>query len=170
MPWNDLLRQELLALKEASDRIHAHLPAATLPESLSQSAIPYIAAHTDRLKAIVQEYGWPGIHVVGNDGALAAWVLLLRGYDIIFMQACLILMHRALHENDVEPGTVAFLEDRILVRTGKPQRYGSQYHRVDEEIIPYPIDDEAHVDERRATVGFMPLEVYLRHATEYSVN
>ena len=43
---------------------------------------------------------------------------------------------------------------------GRPQKYGSQFHTVGQDVLPWPIDDEAHLDERRAQVGLAPFNDY----------
>lgn len=54
----------------------------------------------------------------------------------------------------------AFLEDRIAVLEGRPQRFGTQFDwDARGELSPQPIDDPAGVDARRATVGLEPLAV-----------
>ena len=45
-------------------------------------------------------------------------------------------------------------------REGKPQIYGTQFRESNGELVPEPIDDEVHVDERRARVGLPPLAEY----------
>jgi len=44
--------------------------------------------------------------------------------------------------------TIAYLTDRILVGTGKKQKYGTQANLKDGKAVAAPIDDEEHVDER----------------------
>jgi hypothetical protein len=65
-------------------------------------------------------------------------------------------MQAAADAQELKPDLVALLEDRILVRKGLPQRYGTQLHKVEEKLVVYPIEDPEHVDDRRAAVGFFP--------------
>lgn len=67
------------------------------------------------------------------------------------MKQCLELMKAA--RGDVAPANVAFLEDRLLTMEGKPQIYGTRFHKEGDEWKPFPIQDFARVDERRAGVG-----------------
>ena len=66
---------------------------------------------------------------------------------------------------------VATLEDRILMKSSKPQKYGTQAITVllrftkdsgetEEEIVSYiwPIEDNEKVEELRAAVGLPPME------------
>ena len=57
---------------------------------------------------------------------------------------------------------IAYLQDRVLVGEGKKQKYGTQTTEVDGAFRPSPIEDEEHVDERRKTLGMLPLAEYLK--------
>jgi len=54
----------------------------------------------------------------------------------------------------------ALMYDRQAENEGRPQRYGTQDACVDGMRTLYPIEDEAHVDERRADMGMGPLADY----------
>jgi uncharacterized protein YoaH (UPF0181 family) len=116
-----------------------------------------------RLKEIVQQYGWPGISLVGKDGAQAAWLLVQHAdADREFQKVCLERME-ALPDGEVEKQAVAYLTDRVLVGEKKPQRYGTQ---MGNDFKPAPIEDPDNVDERRAEVGLPPLAEYIRMSRE----
>lgn len=59
---------------------------------------------------------------------------------------------------------MAMMQDRILMREGKKQIYGSQvvYNKTGEQIF-YPIEDETNVNIRREKVGLQPLEEYAKY-------
>jgi hypothetical protein len=57
---------------------------------------------------------------------------------------------------------VALLTDRIEVKAGRPQVYGSQLSFKDGRWVLDPIGDSAHVDERRRKMGLPALAEYLR--------
>ena len=68
----------------------------------------------------------------------------------------------------LRPGSLALLEDRILMRTGKKQKYGSQVTCPNGVCDVYPIEDPDNVNKRRASVGLEPIEDYLmRFGIEY---
>lgn len=54
----------------------------------------------------------------------------------------------------------ALMYDRQAEREGRPQRYGSQDACVNGKTTLYQIEDEEHVDERRAEMGMGPLAEY----------
>jgi hypothetical protein len=58
----------------------------------------------------------------------------------------------------------ALLQDRVLVKEGQPQIYGTQFKIKGNDLIPDPIEDEPNVDRRRADVGLPSLAEYLEFA------
>lgn len=112
-----------------------------------------------RLRAIVEEYGWPGRSLVGEDGADAAWLLLQHADSveaIEFRRTCLQLLERALESGDVDPRHFAYVSDRVAVFEGVHlhgvpglQRFGTQvgsYTKDDGtkiEFLVYPAVEES---------------------------
>jgi hypothetical protein len=109
--------------------------------------------NTKRLKAIVEEIGWPTVTKVGSEASQKAWLLVQHATeDPDFMKHCLGLM-KAAPAGDVAPTNIALLEDRLLTMDGKPQIYGTQFQTINGITKPFPIEDFEHVDERRKRVG-----------------
>lgn len=121
--------------------------------------------NTERMKEIVAEHGWPGKSLVGMDGANAAWLLVQHAdRDLAFQKECLALM-RAMPSGEIEPKNVAYLTDRTLTAEKQQQLYGTQLVPTPEgDLQPLPIEDEAKIDERRASMGLEPLKDYLARA------
>lgn len=116
--------------------------------------------HTERMKEIVAEIGWPTISKVGVEGADYAWTLVQhidRKVDLDFQVRCLQLMKEAL-SGEVDITNIAYLEDRVRVNQDRGQLYGTQFNRIDGKYIPKLIEDEANVDARRALIGMGPLQ------------
>ncbi len=116
------------------------------------------ARHTERMKEIVDEIGWPTISKVGKDASHKAWVLVQHAdHDLPFQQLCLSLMKEAsISEVNVE--NIVYLEDRLRVSMGQKQLYGTQFYQDNNQHIPEPIEDEVNVNTRRALVGMGPLQ------------
>ena len=113
--------------------------------------------HTKRLKQIVAKYGWPGKKLVGASASHGAWLLAQHAdLDRPFQREVLALMEAALQKKDVTPIDVAYLTDRVAAAEDKPQRYGTQFVGG----APKPIEDEAHVDERRLALGLETMADY----------
>jgi hypothetical protein len=114
------------------------------------------------LKVLVGKQGWPTRTLVGKDGADAAWILIQHAdKDSKFQRECLDLM-TALPKEETTPSNIALLTDRVLLAEGKKQLYGTQFKLVDRKLRPLPIEDEAHVDTRRAEFGLPPLAEYTK--------
>ncbi len=121
------------------------------------------AANTAWLKQIIATMGWPGRTLVGADGTHAAFVLLQHATgDPQFMASSVPLLEAAVARGDVRADEYALLFDRVAVEAGRPQRFGTQAQRVGGRMVFHRIDDSAHVDDRRAKMGLMPLMQYVR--------
>ena len=121
------------------------------------------ARNLPRVTAMIDQYGWPGKSLVGRSGSLAAF-LVIQHSDLATMQKYLPLMRQAVAQGELEKQNLALVEDRVLTFQDKPQLYGSQYRYNSTTSKPefFPIADEAHVDERRASMGLEPLADYAR--------
>lgn len=118
------------------------------------------AENTQWLKDIVSERGWLTYSDVGIDGGDAAWLLVQHAdADPEFQQQCLGLMS-ALPKNEVSQSSLAMLTDRVLLKEGKNQIYGTQFVVRDGEWVPLRLEDEENVDARRAEVGLPPMAEY----------
>ena len=125
---------------------------------------------TTRLKKIVRRFGWPGPELVGADGAEAAFLILQHSPDLDFQKAMLPLVRRSYESGKLSAWDYALLLDRVLALQGKPQVYGNQVKPWDgRELVPYPIEDEANVDQRRSEVGLPPLAEYLKKTAQNTI-
>ncbi|HUY34868.1 MAG TPA: DUF6624 domain-containing protein [Pirellulales bacterium] len=124
--------------------------------------------NTAWLKEIVEEHGWPGKTLVGEDGAHSAWLLVQHAdHDVVFQKKSLDLLRAAVEEEEASPQDFAYLTDRVRVAEKKKQLYGTQFVQEGGKLVPQPIEDEEHVDDRRKEIGLEPLAEYLKFAEEY---
>jgi hypothetical protein len=127
-------------------------------------------ANTDRLREIVDQYGWPGRSLVGEEGAQHAWLLAQHASaQLDFQRQALDLLTAAVASGEATPKQLAYLTDRVRMLEGREQVYGTQFIWSDDGgPAPYPTEDPARVEERRAAVGLEPLREYLeRSAMHY---
>ena len=114
------------------------------------------ANNTARMKEIVAQIGWPSVSRVGEESSNNAWLLVQHAdHDIAFQQRCLDLMLQ--EQGEVKKKNIAMLTDRIRVHSSQPQVYGTQFDQIGGKHVPDPIEDEAHVDERRKRMGLPTL-------------
>lgn len=117
---------------------------------------------TARLVEIMDEHGWPGVDLVGEDGATAAWVIAQHSdLDVDVQERALELMREAVAAGQADATELAYLEDRVALNTGNPQIYGTQIGCVDGRAEPAEMVDPESVDQRRAEAGLEPLADYL---------
>jgi hypothetical protein len=117
-----------------------------------------------RLAEIVEAHGWPGRSLVGEEASRAAF-LILQHAGLGSQKKYFPLLRRAAAKGEARPADAAMLEDRILMREGRKQIYGTQVRSGPEtggKLELYPVEDEGRVDERRAAVGLPPLAEYLK--------
>lgn len=160
------LRRELLKRLEQDQAIRNELISKGVknPDKAILARMQAIdTANTERVRAIVRQYGWPSPELVGRDGAEAA-LTFVQHADYAFQKEMLPLVEKAYRSGGLSGPSYALLVDRVLVGEGKPQVYGTQAKRVEEwngeEPVLQPIEDEANVDKRRAEVGLPPLSEY----------
>jgi hypothetical protein len=150
------LRCELLYRCAVDQQVRmAEIDSQTLSE-MAASLAAVDVPNTARMRKIVDEHGWPGRSLVGDDGAHAAWLLVQHAtLDVRFMERCLVLMTESVAHGEASSRNLAYLVDRVRVRQGKPQLYGTQFITVgsDEHLAAEPIEDEPNVDQRRRAVG-----------------
>lgn len=117
--------------------------------------------HAERLKEIIKKFGWPGETLVGREAADRAWLLVQHAeHDIEFQKAALKILRKAAREGETEKRQVAYLTDRVLVNTGRPQLFGTQFYT--NIFKPRPIKNRQYLNRRRRRYGLEPFEEYAR--------
>ncbi|MYM75774.1 hypothetical protein GTP56_26785 [Duganella sp. FT134W] len=126
----------------------------TPAEWQQQTAID--VANTRRLVEIIGAFGWPGLRFAGAASQTA--FLVLQHADNDTQRKYLPLLRDAVKRSDARGDELAMLEDRVRIADGRPQLYGSQLGGTPLQFEP--IEDEAHVDERRRAIGLPPMAEY----------
>jgi|GEM_PF-722948 len=108
------------------------------------------ADNEHRVMQIIEERGWPGPALVGQRATDAMWVLVQHTSAPV-LKKCLPMMKAAAEQDELSLDKLALSTDRVLINDGQKQRYGTQEG---------PIEDEAHVDQRRAEMDMGTLAEY----------
>lgn len=158
------LREELLRRVERDQAVRAAVPVGEpLSAELRREWFDVDASNTEFLRSVIAAHGWPGIGLVGEDGAHGAWVLAQHAdRDRDFQRTCLRLLREAVAAGQAAAKDLAYLEDRCRVAANKPQLYGTQYNATG----PEPIHEPDLLDERRAQVGLGPHADYDKRMRE----
>jgi len=117
-----------------------------------------------KIKLLLDKYGWLGTDVIGEQGNSTLF-LVIQHSDIATQEKYLPMMREAVKNGKAKGSALALLEDRVALRNGKKQIYGSQIGRDNETKLYYvsPLEDPDNVDKRRAEVGLQPLAEYVNH-------
>lgn len=148
-------RQEMRAVSEKYGWQSPQMDSLWVLQSYSDSV------NTVFISNLIDERGYPGKSMVGSDLASTAF-LVIQHADIEVQQKYLNIIKAAADAEEVRWSSVALLIDRINLRTGKAQIYGSQVSRDEETGEHYfsEIENPDKVDSLRATVGLGPLQSY----------
>jgi len=110
---------------------------------------------------ILDEKGWVGKDVVGAQ-ANQTLFLVIQHSDLKYQQKYLPMMREAVKKGNANPGNLAYLEDRVALREGRRQIYGSQSskNKTTNKLYISPMIDPDNVDKRRAEVGLGTMAEY----------
>ena len=116
-----------------------------------------------KVGSILDKHGWVGPDKVGRQASQALF-LVIQHADLATQQKYLPLVREAVKNKQLNGSSLALLEDRVALREGRKQFYGSQVDRDPDTNTYYvlPLEDPDNVDKRRAEVGLGPLADYVR--------
>jgi hypothetical protein len=117
-----------------------------------------------KVEAILNQYGWLGSDDIGEKGNGTIF-LVIQHAGKAAQEKYLPLMRSAVRNGKALPSDLALLEDRVALKQGKKQIYGSQVFTDPEtgESQVFPLLDPDNVNNRRKEVGLQPIEEYLKH-------
>lgn len=107
------------------------------------------------IRKILKEHGFPKKTEVGTSACEAAWIIIQHA-PLDVQKEYLPMLERAATEGNIQAALVAALHDRIDVREGRPQKYGTQ--RNGNRLCP--LLNEKMVNQWRKEVGLPPLDEY----------
>jgi len=158
---NEQLREKLLLMKAEDARVREEL--AKTGELFNGYHAEMERVHLENareLEEMINEHGWLGKSLVGEDGAEAAWLVAQHAISLpAFSHKCLKLIEKAVAENEAEPYQFAYLNDRNCFFENRPQRFGTQSDWNEAgKMEVWQLEDEAKVNDFRAEAGLKPLE------------
>ncbi len=119
-----------------------------------QSAID--SANMDYIAKIIEEHGYPGTSLVGNQAGSVAWYVIQHSNKI---STYIDQIKKAAETKELPYHLYAMMLDRSLMEQHKPQLFGTQgmsyFVGTPQEIsLIWPIDNPEEVNERRTKAGF----------------
>jgi len=126
-------------------------------EQLAQRALTTDSLNLVLVDEILSQHGFPRKEQVGDFANQAVW-LVFQHADLKYQKRFLPQLEAAVSARE-KPAAVflALLRDRIDVREGRPQRYGTQ---IDGKGNIAPLLDASRVNQWRQEVGLPPIEQY----------
>ncbi len=163
---DESLEKALLDMEARDQALRGELTAAgELDETYHPRLEELHRANAARLRQIIAVLGWPGITLVGEKGAKAAWRVALHSIaEPSFMRQCRDLIDRATEMGDAPRWQYAIIDDRIRVYEGRPQRYGTQLRMGPDGLEPHPIENQSRVNSMRMQAGLPPFAQTLAQA------
>lgn len=148
-------------MREEDLRVRGELDAAG---ELGGPYVPRMEAvhlrNAARLRGLIDVHGWPAEDIAGEDGAKAAWFIVQHAIgEPEFQRLALGLLQECAAAGRTPAWHAAYLEDRIAMQEGRPQRFGTQWMDSPEDgrIRPWQLADPERVNELRESVGLGPL-------------
>ena len=118
----------------------------------------------NRLKEIIEEYGFPTRALVGKDAMYGIFLMIQHSdRDKEWQKSQLPNIEKAVERGDMNGQSYAYLFDRIKINGGEKQFYGTQFANVDpinKTVELAPTEDLENLDKRRMEIGLMPIKMY----------
>ena len=119
-------------------------------EMLARRAMDTDSTNLQLVSQILSESGYPRKSKVGDFATQTVWMIIQHS-DLGRIKQFLPQLEEAVRQGDLSPAYVAATKDRIDIREGRPQKYGTQFN--------CPLLDSLHVNEWRQEVGLPPIDV-----------
>jgi hypothetical protein len=113
------------------------------------------ADNQKKIKVILDKYGWIEQSKIGKKAA-EAFFYTIQHADMALMLKWFPEFKRLADIGEADRVQCAMMEDRLLMRKGEKQIYGTQaaVFREDKKLAIWPIEDPKNVNERRKKTGF----------------
>ncbi len=111
--------------------------------------------------SVLDKHGWLAINKIGEPANRALWQVIQHS-PLEVQEKYLPLLRESAEKVESRMSSYAFLQDRVLMRRGQRQRYGTQIakHPDTGKSAVYPVEDPINIDSIRASVGFEPIKEY----------
>ncbi len=159
-----ILEEDQKYRKQIHETLKTHSDDSKEMQDLWKITLKNDSINLLKVKKILDEKGWVGKDKVGAQ-ANSAIFLVIQHADLETQKKYLPMMKEAVTKGNANASSLALLIDRIEIREGRKQIYGSQIGSHRATNIPYvlPLIDPDNVDQRRAEVGLGSLADYLKN-------
>lgn len=155
-----VLMEDIRARNRYLEAVKLYDPESERVKELIKHIIKIDSVNLLKVSKVLDEKGWLGPENIGKDGSNALF-LVIQHSPLKVQEKYLPMMKEAVKKGDAIPGQFAMLQDRVAIRQGRRQIYGSQIKTEDDSSYVLPLIEPQRVNERRAEVGLSPLEDYV---------
>jgi len=168
---NPELTKELWRMKIKDQAFYYHIKLADKQNGMDSPIIKALwelkhlinDENLKRIEKIIDEIGWPKQSEVGSSASQTAFFIIQHA-NLETQKKYLPAMKEAANNKEASWSSLALLIDRIEMRKGRPQIYGSQISRDEEgKYKVFEILEPEYVNQRRKEVGLSPLEEYVKN-------
>ncbi len=112
-----------------------------------------------KVSKILDTQGWPSKNKIGVKGTSTLFFVIQHA-DLQTQVKYLPMITKAVSSNNLPKRQYAMFYDRLVLRQGKRQLYGTQLAITKESKDPYvlPLEDAKNVDKRRAEMGLNTMQ------------
>ena len=144
---DEALRRELLTMLDVDQAIRQKQIAAEWKDQLlNEEQQKTDARSTARMREIFTKHGFPGINLVGKDGAQAAHTIVLHSPSLELKREALTHVEKAFARGELPPVALASLTDKVLVGESKLQRYGMNFDFRDGSMVMTEAEDPTRLE------------------------
>lgn len=167
-PWTPELAEELRAMGVVDQEVRQGLGSETVADTAFMGRMVRAdSAHSRRLRELIEKHGWPRSSDIGREAAQAALLIVQHTPFEDWQRRMLPYVEQAVGAGDLEGQDYAILYDRVQMKLGRPQRFGTQLSSTEDGGLRlYSLENPAALDSLRAELSLPPLEEYLQIVEE----
>jgi tetratricopeptide (TPR) repeat protein len=165
------LQMELLSIWSDDQKIRERFIKAKTEYGINNSTVDSLgkmmkaidSINVNKVTKILDTEGWVGKNKIGAQ-ANEALFLVIQHSDLGIQEKYLPMMREAVKNGNANSSSLALLEDRVALRQGHKQIYGSQIYwdKKTNKYFVAPLLDPDNVNRRRIKVGLVPLDSYVK--------
>lgn len=128
-------------------------------DSLWQDILKRDSINLIKVNTILKSHGWPDKKLIGERGTTTLF-LVIQHADQNTQEKYLPMIKKAMAANNLPKSQYAMFYDRLVLRRGEKQLYGTQLAMSKEHKTPYvlPLENPENVDQRRAQMGLNTMQ------------
>ncbi|TCO30735.1 hypothetical protein EV200_101173 [Pedobacter psychrotolerans] len=158
------ISEKLKMIREADQGIRSRIikeMATKDPEAMKKIALEMKASDKQNqllIGSLLDQCGWPkGLDEIENNTIF----LVIDHADTAFIAKYFPILKLQSNKGIVAKRDLATLQDRMQLRSGKKQSYGTQTLKTGNMVTIWPIDDVQNLDQRRKEMGLLPMNEYI---------